>query len=202
MRNAMRHASIAALFHVSGGLFAASTGPIDCSDLTGMLSGLAEHYDNSQLVDSGPEVLREAKEGSLSSIALLGRYFRNGERGFPKNEAIGFCLIYRGFEAGYTGAALDVAEKYARSGQFYEAARHYGIAFGYWYVAENLQMKGGLEDPLDPEPHLTHHVFAEFRLLVESQELDRERAAQEFLYGIRAGASRSGDLQRLYGQRP
>ena len=63
-------------------------------------------------------------------------------------------------------------------------------------------MRTGLEDPRDPEPHLTHHVFAAFQQLVESEEVDRERAAQEFLYGIQAGVSRSGDLQQLYGRQP
>ena len=60
-----------------------------------------EHFDGASLFGSGPDVLARALAGDHDTIADLGRYFKNGERGFPANAKVANRLYEAAYRHGH-----------------------------------------------------------------------------------------------------
>ena len=76
-----------------------------------------QHFDRSQLSDTGPRVLARALEGDAAYISLLGRYFENGERGFPAANSVAQRLYQKGYDTGNWPSALNLAKLAERKGE-------------------------------------------------------------------------------------
>ncbi len=168
-------------------LFAQETNPFKCKPIIELFSAIDKLCEASKPFGTGPKVLAEAKELKPSSMNLLGRYIRNGERGFQKNEDIGFCLKYWSYESGYASSAYDIAKKYVEIGKFREAVKYYGVAFGDSYAFEGFMIKDGFKDPLEPELRMSHFIWADVHYLIKSKKISREVAIQMFVIGRKKG---------------
>lgn len=127
-------------------------------------------------------------------------YVSNGERGFPKDANIGFCLDYEAFKMGDAMSASAVARRYRDIGRPLDAITHFGVAFGYGFVLQAFQIKTGAADALEPRPGVSHYAWASYLKIVKELELDAEQAAKYFSVGVKRGVEISADVQRTYGK--
>ena len=170
-------------------LFAQETNPFKCKPISELFAEIDKLCETAKLFGTGPEVLGKAKELEENSMSLLGRYIKNGERGFPQNEDIGFCLQYWSYESGNALSAFDIAKKYVEIGEFSEAVKYYGVVFGYSYAYEAFKVKEGILRPLKPQVNLSHIIFAEAHSLIESNKISRDLASQMFEIGCKKGVA-------------
>lgn len=159
------------------GCYFRSENPFDCSSLVEIMVDIDKYYEREKIFHTGLEVLEEAKNLELNSVSLLGRYFNNNERGFPKNKKLGFCLEYRSYESGYVFNAWQVAEKLEELKNFKKAISVYSEYLGYAQIRESWDLKKGVYDPYNfydynalTSPKAFHKIIS----IIEKNNFDKE----------------------------
>lgn len=137
---------------------------------------LGQHFDRKALYQAGPQVLDEALAGKESSIALLGMYFRNGERGFPKNVAVANRLASLAYQKGHWLSAMDLAKEAAEQGNYRSALRFYMIVF---LTADETDYARVKRKPYTYQraPNITHEAYAKIRILAQSEKISKSDMA-------------------------
>ncbi len=136
-----------------------------------------QHFDRPALLQAGPEVLSEALAGKPSSIALLGRYFENGERGFPKNNGVAKRLYEAAFQRGNWPTAFEL-------GLFAEGRHDYPLAYKYYTILflaadeHNQRYARTIKGWTPNSPGFTEMAYAKMQFLLRSKTLSEQKIAE------------------------
>ena len=123
-----------------------------------------EHFDRAALFQAGPDVLADALVGDHHSIALLGMYFENGERGFPANAKVANRLYEAAYRRGHWLSAVNLALAAEGTGDVRAAYRYYRILYMAGYEDEEIKARTRRgHKTLIPGP--THWAYAGMRFL-------------------------------------
>lgn len=152
-------------------IFATSPAGADAGILEELRRG--QHFDRAALYQAGPKVLADALDGKVSDISLLGLYFRNGERGFPKDAAVANRLAALAYQRGHWLSAMNLGREAAERGDHRQALKYYLIVF---LVADEIDYASSLRgEPIyQRAPTMTHLAYAEIRILTKSKEMSDE----------------------------
>ena len=124
-----------------------------------------EHFDRTSLFGTGADVLARALAGDHYLIANLGRYFENGERGFPANAKVATRLYEAAYRRGDWLSALNLARAAETAGDVRAAYRYYRILFVAGGESEEIAIRTGqrASNPFGTGP--THWGYAGMEFL-------------------------------------
>ncbi|QIR16562.1 hypothetical protein [Shewanella aestuarii] len=154
-----------------------------CNEKSGV-SQLRE-FEQVEGIDAvGRKVMTKAKLLDVSAIALMARYFKNGEHGLPHDEQLSACLYQDSYLLGNNAAAPHLSQILVENGQFKEAATMLGIGFGYWHNVERQMIVNGTYEVDDLAPMYSHMLYGQYQQMLDSAKGDPQPIEQAFNAGV------------------
>ena len=130
-----------------------------------------QHFDRATLSSLGSNILSAALAGKRIDITLLGKLFKDGDNGFPKNTTVAERLLDLAYQRGEWTAAYDLGEIAEGLNNFKLAYRYYEIFFLAAAESDEHSARTSKGWTPGPIPNFTHFGYAKTQYLLWTKRI-------------------------------